>query len=109
MSYYPDPKTSDEHTATATPVEKELAQVYQTKGDSFDEAEGPTYDKSQTGRLLRKMDLNIVPFLALLYLCVSFLSPVHVVLLMCLLADYHSLTELTSEMLVSWVWKTVST
>lgn len=33
---------------------------------------GPTYDSARTTRLLRKMDINIVPFLALLYLCVMF-------------------------------------
>ena len=31
---------------------------------------GPTFDSASTTRLLRKMDVNIVPFLALLYLCV---------------------------------------
>lgn len=32
------------------------------------ESAGPTYDKRNTARLLRKLDWNIVPFLALLYL-----------------------------------------
>jgi hypothetical protein len=108
MSYYPEPKRSDEHTATATPVEKELVEVYQTKDGSFDAIEGPTYDQAQTGRLLRKMDLNIVPFLALLYLWASFVSAAHFGLLI-LLTDYLSLTELTSEMLGLLAWKTVST
>lgn len=30
--------------------------------------DGPSYDAARTARLLRKMDWNIVPFLALLYL-----------------------------------------
>jgi len=29
---------------------------------------GPSFDEARTARLLRKLDLNIVPFLALLYL-----------------------------------------
>lgn len=41
---------------------------------------GPTFDDARTTRLLRKMDWNIVPFLALLYLYVIFihrlLSPI---------------------------------
>lgn len=37
------------------------------------ESAGPTFDKRNTARLLRKLDWNIVPFLALLYL-LSFLD-----------------------------------
>ena len=36
------------------------------------EVGGPTYDQNATKRLLRKMDWNLVPFLALLYLSVGF-------------------------------------
>lgn len=32
------------------------------------EAYGPTFSEARTAQLLRKMDFNIVPFLALLYL-----------------------------------------
>jgi hypothetical protein len=38
------------------------------------ELAGPTFDGARTGRLLRKMDWNIVPFLSLLYLYVIFIS-----------------------------------
>lgn len=32
------------------------------------EAAGPKFDKARTAQLLRKLDWNLVPFLALLYL-----------------------------------------
>lgn len=49
--------------------------VYDDKEGSFRVGEhyAPTFDSSRTRKLLRKMDLNIVPFLALLYL-LSFLD-----------------------------------
>ena len=34
----------------------------------YDASEGPKFNRERTAQLLRKMDWNIVPFLALLYL-----------------------------------------
>ena len=72
MSFF-KPKKSDE-TATGTPpYEKQVVQVeviYNDKEASRTDIYGPTFDSARTARLLRKMDLNIVPFLALLYLWV---------------------------------------
>jgi hypothetical protein len=47
----------------------QLVEVYDAKPSSegTDEYE-PTFDRARTRNLLRKMDVNIVPFLALLYL-----------------------------------------
>lgn len=44
--------------------------VYDDKegGHYGGDSNGSTFDSGRTARLLRKMDLNIVPFLALLYL-----------------------------------------
>jgi sugar phosphate permease len=52
----------------------QLVEVYDAKPSSegTDEYE-PTFDRARTRNLLRKMDVNIVPFLALLYL-LSFLD-----------------------------------
>ena len=36
------------------------------------DADGPKFSKERTAQLLRKMDWNIVPFLALLYLYVLY-------------------------------------
>lgn len=36
------------------------------------ENEATGWDKKSTARLLRKLDLNIIPFMSLVYLCVSF-------------------------------------
>jgi hypothetical protein len=48
---------------------KNIVEVYEDKESSFKpEAYGPSFDDSRTAQLLRKMDFNIVPFLALLYL-----------------------------------------
>ncbi|KDR66528.1 hypothetical protein GALMADRAFT_273465 [Galerina marginata CBS 339.88] len=55
------PKTSQDSGSVL-----EKPQVYHA-------AEGPTFDKGRTARLLRKMDWNVVPFLSLLYL-LSFLD-----------------------------------
>jgi hypothetical protein len=33
------------------------------------------FDESATKRLLRKLDWHIIPFMSLIYLCVSFKSP----------------------------------
>jgi len=48
---------------------KIAVEVYEDKESAFKpEAYGPSFDASRTAKLLRKMDFNIVPFLALLYL-----------------------------------------
>jgi len=39
-----------------------------TQLNVYDASEGPKFNKERTASLLRKMDWNIVPFLALLYL-----------------------------------------
>lgn len=51
-----------------------VIEVYEDKEASFrtrgidHDSRGPTFDADRTAKLLRKMDFNIVPFLALLYL-----------------------------------------
>ena len=60
MSYF-HAKTSQD-----TSAEKQAVEIYENSGPQY--SVGATFDSAQTGRLLRKMDLNIVPFLALLYL-----------------------------------------
>ena len=47
---------------------------YEDKVSFSVDANGPTYNSSRTRQLLRKMDINIVPFLALLYLLVVVLA-----------------------------------
>ncbi|KAJ3506752.1 hypothetical protein NLJ89_g6693 [Agrocybe chaxingu] len=54
-------------------LEKPQIEVYEDKEATAYSEDGPTFDKERTGRLLRKMDWNIVPFLSLLYL-LSFLD-----------------------------------
>lgn len=72
---------------------------------SIGDRNGPTYNASRTGQLLRKMDINIVPFLALLYLSVA------VIALLLLVAHntagYLSSTAPTLEMRVSRAWKPI--
>ncbi len=52
------------------------AKAYETHTEVYPDKETlgvdhrPTYDSARTTKLLRKMDINIVPFLALLYLLV---------------------------------------
>jgi sugar phosphate permease len=50
--------------------ESHAVEMYHDKEGAFSPADtgGPTFDTARTAKLLRKMDLNIVPFLALLYL-----------------------------------------
>src|SRR5258708_2099508 len=73
--YQPDNKRSNDNTIMTSPPEKGVVEVYEHQG-SYDEIDnGPTYDDAQTSRLLRKMDFNIVPFLALLYLWVFICLP----------------------------------
>jgi len=46
-----------------------VVEVYEDKEAAFrGDSQGPTFDEARTAKLLRKMDFNIVPFLALLYL-----------------------------------------
>ena len=103
--YQPDNKRSNDNTIITSPPEKGVVEVYEHQGSYDDIDNGPTYDDAQTSRLLRKMDLNIVPFLALLYLWDSYLPSLHVAYVFC--ADYLSSTELTSVMLALLVWKQI--
>src|SRR5258708_37898779 len=103
--YQPDNKRSNDNTIMTSPPEKGVVEVYEHQG-SYDEIDnGPTYDDAQTSRLLRKMDFNIVPFLALLYLWVFICLPFMLLYVLC--ADYLSSTELTSAMLALSVWKKI--
>ncbi len=48
---------------------KNFVEVYEDKESAFkSDGYGPSFDETRTAQLLRKMDFNIVPFLALLYL-----------------------------------------
>ena len=51
-------------------LETHVVEVYEDKEAAFRtvDSSGPTFDSARTAKLLRKMDFNIVPFLALLYL-----------------------------------------
>lgn len=65
-----------EPTPPASVMEKGEVTVQNGKASyssDIGELPGPTFDQARTSRLLRKMDWNIVPFLALLYLCVMFI------------------------------------
>lgn len=53
---------------TATPMEREVVEIYEKKDFIDTDEHGATFDKARTGQLLRKLDWNIVPFLSLLYL-----------------------------------------
>jgi hypothetical protein len=55
------PKSSED---SGSVLEKPHVNVY--------DADGPKFSKERTAQLLRKMDWNIVPFLALLYLYVLY-------------------------------------
>jgi len=55
------PKSSED---SGSVLEKPHVNVY--------DADGPKFSKERTAQLLRKMDWNIVPFLALLYLYVVY-------------------------------------
>jgi hypothetical protein len=46
----------------------------------YDASEGPKFNRERTARLLRKMDWNIVPFLALLYLSVVYMSLIYFII-----------------------------
>lgn len=89
--------------------DEKIVDDYDNKEAPLDSAVegGPTFDESRTGRLLRKMDLNIVPFLALLYLynlfSLSVASSAHLLLL-----DFPSSTEATLVTPVSLAWKRIS-
>jgi hypothetical protein len=74
MSFF-KPEKSDETATGPPPYEKQFVEViYNDKEASRTDIYGPTFDSARTARLLRKMDLNIVPFLALLYLWVPSLA-----------------------------------
>ncbi|RXW25479.1 hypothetical protein EST38_g296 [Candolleomyces aberdarensis] len=70
-------QVSEKTAALETDSTTEKGQVSLKHGDNSSSSDielaGPTFDEARTGRLLRKMDWNIVPFLALLYL-LSFLD-----------------------------------
>jgi len=72
--YHPDQKRNDDNTIITTSLEKGHADVYEHQPSNDDIDKGPLYSDKDTARLLRKMDLNIVPFLSLLYLWGSFSS-----------------------------------
>jgi len=80
-------------------------ETYEDKVSFGIDTHGPSYNSTRTAQLLRKMDLNIVPFLALLYLLVllfAFLPLVpHTV------TDYLSLTVPTLEMPASRAWRRI--
>jgi len=61
-------KSSDELSQSV--IEKPTVDVYAGKALRDSENDLPTFSKQEQGSLLRKMDVNIVPFLALLYLYV---------------------------------------
>lgn len=91
----PDEKVVDEYDDKESPL-----------GSAVEDR--PTFDEARTGRLLRKMDLNIVPFLALLYLYgrPSFSHSLPLAHLS--LVDSLSSTEVTLVMRVSLAWKRIS-
>ncbi|PPQ92915.1 hypothetical protein CVT25_000501 [Psilocybe cyanescens] len=60
------PKSSEDSVSLE---EKPYSSTY----DASQDTQGPTFDRTRTATLLRKMDWNIVPFLSLLYL-LSFLD-----------------------------------
>jgi len=97
MSFF-KPKKSDEAAIGTPAYELQVVEViYNDKEASRTDIYGPTFDSARTARLLRKMDLNIVPFLALLYLWVFL--PLHPNLYLHRFEAFLSSIELTSEML----------
>lgn len=67
MSAFEKPKDSYEGDSSAqSMVEKPHANVAHESADSLES--GSKFSAARTKQLLRKMDLNVVPFLALLYL-----------------------------------------
>src|SRR5438270_12659879 len=78
---------------------------YEDKVSFGVDTHGPTYNSSRTRQLLRKMDINIVPFLALLYLLVVVLALL--LLVANKVADYLSSTVPTLEMRVLRAWKPI--
>ena len=97
MSFF-KPKKSDETATGSPPYEKQVVEViYNNQEASRTDVYGPTFHSARTARLLRKMDLNIVPFLALLYLWVFL--PLHPSPYLHHFEAFPSSIELTSEML----------
>lgn len=73
-------------------LEKEKKLENSTSELSLDAANGdlaPTFDEPATRRLVRKLDLNIVPFMALLYLYAVLLFGHGIIILICYLG-FHS-------------------
>lgn len=67
-----DPTLNDKNDNMIDPSHFEK-QVETKDAVDFDAANQPQFDEAKTKTLLRKLDINIVPFLALLYLY-AFLS-----------------------------------
>lgn len=42
-----------------------------TTPSTLENSEGPVFNEARTKKLLKKLDWHLVPFLALLYLCVT--------------------------------------
>ena len=63
------PESSSDSEHSAIQEKNHVAQVE----DLHNAERGPTYDEKATKRLLRKIDVRLIPFLALLYL-LSFLD-----------------------------------
>ncbi|KAG2003105.1 high-affinity nicotinic acid transporter [Coprinopsis cinerea AmutBmut pab1-1] len=68
----PGPYDKKSQDSSQEVLEKPVATTTIQSAESL-EAAGPTFDDKRTRRLLRKLDINIVPFLSLLYL-LSFLD-----------------------------------
>ena len=49
-------------------VDKGLEEDFKFKEASRSETDEPVFDEARTARLLRKIDINVIPFVALLYL-----------------------------------------
>ncbi|EAU82040.2 hypothetical protein CC1G_09642 [Coprinopsis cinerea okayama7 len=66
----PGPYDKKSQDSSQEVLEKPVATTTIQSAESL-EAAGPTFDDKRTRRLLRKLDINIVPFLSLLYLRVG--------------------------------------
>ncbi|TFK38868.1 high-affinity nicotinic acid transporter [Crucibulum laeve] len=72
MSFFKKDKPIHDESAPDSILEKNDINHVEASPSAVETA-GPTFDSERTGKLLRKMDWNLVPFLALLYL-LSFLD-----------------------------------
>jgi hypothetical protein len=59
---------TEKSSPDSTRVDKGHEEDFEFKEVSRSETDEPVFDEARTARLLRKIDINVIPFVALLYL-----------------------------------------